>query len=228
MPTNKIVNGVVENTNIRANGGASVVTEDGSNVIELNGNRQFLELDVIKDTCLADLSRCKKGFTIILPIKFRRFRENMYFLSSGGEKRNTQGLSVVYRYGRLWFQFTTATKAWYAYVDEKLEVNKWYRFEVTFTESKGVAIYYAGNLVKTVTRTVNRTSTPTQSRKVFIGRASSDQCTQEFADVRLKRVQMCEATRERLLELGIATGRKFVTCPKMDMFRFYSINAVLI
>lgn len=66
--------------------------------ISLNGKSQFLKFDKIeKAKCISDLDLCTNGLSTKMVIQFNEFKENMFFLSSGGESTSSAGCAMFFK-----------------------------------------------------------------------------------------------------------------------------------
>ena len=66
--------------------------------------------------CFDNMATCAShhGFSYSFTLKFSKYTENMYFLSTGGERKDQCGVAFFYRYGRFRYIVSTSNKVWYA------------------------------------------------------------------------------------------------------------------
>ena len=71
--------------------------------LDLSIDGAFVEI-VPKDAaeCFADVDACAgTGITVAMTVKIVRLVENMVYLSSGGERDDSYGWVIMYKYGQL-------------------------------------------------------------------------------------------------------------------------------
>jgi len=76
-----------QDLNITVLGSPAVVSGKINNAISLNGNDQSIDFGSHGKVCLGYLEDCSNGLTASIFLKFRSFRENTSYLSSGGGVR---------------------------------------------------------------------------------------------------------------------------------------------
>ena len=66
--------------------------------------------------CFDNMATCasRHGFSYSFTLKFSKYTEDMYFLSTGGEHKDQCGVAFFYRYGRFQYIVSTSDKVWYA------------------------------------------------------------------------------------------------------------------
>ncbi|KAK6166927.1 hypothetical protein SNE40_023527 [Patella caerulea] len=121
-----------ESLPIRVVENAKIIPGKVGNALELNGNRQYVDISGRNGECLGNLALCWQGITISTWMRFRRFENNMVFLSTG-----KNGILVTYRDGYI---YVTADGRSQVTVPA-LERNRWYYFEITWHPTHGLKVY---------------------------------------------------------------------------------------
>ena len=155
--------------------------------------------------CFWDSSSCKKGVTYSYRVKFTAsLTENSYVFSTGGERDDKQGVAVVYVFGRLRYIMTTKTKAWYVST-AAVSVNFWNKVEVSWSETKGLYVYYNDKLVASTTEFVKREGTITTGTDLVVAGSSDTNVTDDetFASFEISDIDMFEATRDTVVAAAL-------------------------
>ncbi len=128
--------------NITCHGGPENVRGIIATATELDSNdAQYVDIGHHSENCLGNLQRCKDGYTASMFIKFKRLRNNMYFLSTGD-----QGINIFYKDGELHITFEINGKKWDVPLSQ-LEENRWYFLEYTWHPDSMLRVYINNQLV---------------------------------------------------------------------------------
>ena len=190
---------------------ASVALTDGTvdKAIMLSSQNQYAVINLLKDSCFADLDSCTKGLTLSTRIKFTKIEENTIFLSSGSDSFDTSRMTLVYRYGRFHFVLKSEKKAYYVSFS-RVSVNKWSLFEFSFNKTDGLLVYVDNALVAKTTVAIDVTKTVTSSLSIAIGNkiTSSLVSTAQFA---VETFELYGLTRTELVKSGVLIeGKNFI------------------
>ena len=152
--------------NIPVYGGPRNVPGVIATAVLLRGNGQFMDVGQHSDNCLGNLQRCTHGYTGSMWIKFSKFRENMYYLSTGD-----QGINMYYKHGRLHVTFQISGKRWDVPLSQ-LEANRWYFLEYTWHPQSMLRVYVNNRLVGANRATDVPYRTWNSDNHFYIGRAN--------------------------------------------------------
>ncbi|XP_059165094.1 mucin-2-like [Physella acuta] len=87
--------------------------EVGPEGVELSKPEQAIVIPVSNDSCLTNPSACTQGLTIHVTIKVVSIVENSIIFTSGGDKPDQPGVTMVYRFGMIHIVVSTTNQSWY-------------------------------------------------------------------------------------------------------------------
>lgn len=141
--TNNIIIGNHYNLTVH---GSPVVSGVG---IQINSSMQYIEFGSHNENCLIKPETCSYGLTIRFTIMFRKYAENTYFFTSGGQLPDGVGLAVVYRFGKIHFILTTTTQSWFINCKKnEIPPNKYHTIMLSWQLATGLEVFVNNILVE--------------------------------------------------------------------------------
>lgn len=101
---------------------------------------QYLDFDVPDKSCLNDLSLCNNGLTMSFNIMLKNVKENAYLISNGGEMPLGSGITIVFRFSRMQFVFSTNDESWYGSIPTPM-LNEFHEYHVSWSKELGMKVY---------------------------------------------------------------------------------------
>ena len=167
--------------------------------------KNAVKLETPKDSCLTKLSTCTFGVTFKFKVKLTELKENTYIFSSGAENKDSDGVALVYQFGKMHWTVAVGTKVWYA-TTERLVVNKFTSFKLSWHMETGVAVYQENRLIVRVRRFVTRTVTTAVTKSaLFIGQMSTVSSRYERAVMKVAEIGVDYASQDVLTASGLVT-----------------------
>lgn len=140
-------------------------------MFKLTGGKYASLASKAANSCLLDLENCGDGLTVTLDVKFETIAEDTYILSSGAEAEGSAGIAVFYRFGKFWSIVSTKTKTWTLELQTKVEFDTWLKFEVSFHNQTGLAVYINDNEVGRMVQYVEVKAALVPGTELFLGRS---------------------------------------------------------
>ena len=179
-------------------------TTINAQVLVLTG-KNAVRLETPKDSCLTKISTCTFGVTFKFKVKLTELKENTYIFSSGAENKDTDGVALVYQFGKMHWTVAVGTKVWYA-TTERLVVNKYTSFKLSWHMETGVSVYQENRLIVRVRRFVTRTVTTAVTKSaLFIGQMSTVSIRYEGAVMKVAEIGVDYASQDVLTASGLVT-----------------------
>ena len=202
-------------------GSVRLVSGKIGKAIALPGRGEHIDLGSFADTCLGNVSMCKYGFTLSFWIKFKRLRDNSYYIASG-----VTGFSV-FSYGkRLYVNVQRDERQWQTSVSG-IQKDVWYFVEVTWNDESGLKLYINQELSSAQSQSTYEQGRSSPSNNFYIGRANSGMSSERYAAAVFDDIEVFNADRELLLFLDfIQRGIGLITivlCLFVCLFIFYFI-----
>ncbi len=161
---NKLIHELLD---INAYGGCRNVPGVIATAVKLRGNTQHLDIGQHSSSCLGNLQRCTHGYTGSMFVKFDRFLEGMYYLSTGD-----QGINMYYKDGRVHIDFEINGKKWTVPLSQ-LDTDTWYFLEYTWHPGSLLRVYLNNRLVGAARpEETEYRSWNSDNNHFFIGRAN--------------------------------------------------------
>ena len=153
---------------VRTHGHPVLVPGKLRGAIRLDGHGQYVDAGDHSDACLGNVELCRHGLTQSAWMRFRRFRDGMYVLSSG------RGVLVFQRDRRLHVVVDVADQRWDVAVPD-LDVDTWYFVEYTWHPQKGLHVFVDNRLVgyRQTADSVRRRPSSDAGDLVLIGNANT-------------------------------------------------------
>lgn len=131
--------------NLTISGNYSLVQGQVTTAIRLD--TAFMEMTVKEDSCILNLALCKDtGFTLLMKYRFIELYDDMYFVSSGAEIANQQGVAFFYKYRKFHAIVALDYQMWMVSW-EGLILNRWYEIDLSWISTSGLQVYVDGLLV---------------------------------------------------------------------------------
>jgi len=182
--------------------GARLVPGKIGNAVSLDGGREFVDLGIPNDKCLANINRCKQGITISLWVKARKLENGVYILSS-------PSYSLYYRDGRLFAKLNSNGKSWEVSTPKFL-ADRWHNVDMTWTPEKGLALYLDGTIADATSQWTTMQSDRPIPDGVFVGKTNDRLADQANPDILVDEVQYWLGPRNQVLSAGQIGGTSLV------------------
>ncbi|XP_012936923.1 uncharacterized protein LOC101852371, partial [Aplysia californica] len=109
---------------------------------------QFLEIPHLKDTCITNPAKCNEGLTIEIDVKLLELAEETIIFTSGGERPDEPGVTLLYRYGYIHVIVSTGSQSWYVSVSrQKIWTNQFCKILVSWSVKTRLQIFVNNVLV---------------------------------------------------------------------------------
>ena len=125
---------------IGVHGNPKLVQGAVNKAIHLNGSNQYLDIGEHDTSCLGNLLYCIHGYTGSMWVKFPRFEENMYYLSTG-----ENGVNLYYKVGRMKIKCTIPGREWQCDLPP-LPIDDWVFLEFSWHSEDGLKVYVDNEL----------------------------------------------------------------------------------
>ena len=197
-------------------GSVRLVSGKIGKAIALPGRGEHIDLGSFADTCLGNVSMCKYGFTVSFWIKFKRLRDNSYYIASG-----VTGFSV-FSYGkRLYANVQRDDRQWQTSVSG-IQKDIWYFVEITWNDETGLKLYINQELSSAQSQSTYEQGRSSPSNNFYIGRANSGMSSERYAAAVFDDIEVFNADRELLLFLDfIQRGNGLITIIFVCLFVYF-------
>ncbi|GFN82964.1 neurexin-2-alpha [Plakobranchus ocellatus] len=122
---------------IRLVDGPQLVPGKVNNALRLRGRGQYADLGRQSTDCLSNLQACTQGITVAAWMRFRRFENNMVFLSTG-----ENGILMMYRDG--YIQVSVDGRGIISL--PRFDFGRWYFVELSWHPESGLRVYVDNEL----------------------------------------------------------------------------------
>ncbi len=181
--------------------------------ISLDGHDQYIDIGNHTDNCLGNLQLCRHGYTGSMYMNFPRFRENDYYLSTGGD-----GINMFYKNGKVHVTFEQSGKRWDVSLPQ-LKTDKWYHIEYTWNPDKGLQAFLDNEPAGTSKGRDVSVKAQAPGNKMLLGRVnpSADPNRRgQPGNVNIDQLEVWFANRDDLIAFGhlLTPGRYLIgqTC----------------
>lgn len=181
--------------------GATLVPGKFGNGVYLSGNSEYVKFDIPRDSCAADLKHCANGLTIDLFVRFGHLAEKSAHVLLSGAPYN-----VLLNDRRLVVEFFKLNKVWEVR-SEVLEVEKWYRVEISWDEDKGLQLYFDKLRVGNAIEAQENSRNPSDFN-VYLGKAGNGATSVSAPDVTVDQVEFWFANRDHVRAFGFLEDGK--------------------
>ncbi|KAH9500063.1 hypothetical protein Btru_076507 [Bulinus truncatus] len=148
-------------------GNAKLIPGRIGNAVNLNGQRQYVDLGEHYDRCLGNLDLCSHGFTLSVWLNPRELREGTTFISA-------PTYNIGYHNGRLRSEFQGKNKRWTA-SSTRIRPDEWQRLTMAWHPKKGLSMYLNDELAEQDSRGVDAPQRDQPiSQHVYLGRQLSN------------------------------------------------------
>lgn len=217
---NEIVDNTITTEQVIITITKGVITEIGTVgmavVLDATQN-QVIEIDPVgDDNCIANIDACADtGFTITINVNFVKLQDGMVILSTGGEREDSNGISMVYEFGQFHVTISTVTFTWKVSFNV-IKLNIWAKFDITWDATSGVGVYINDNFIirNAIASKREKTIMTTIKSKLRIGQASVEVPGLKPCHMKVDFIRMFKVTREILIKSNtIEAGKnKFNMC----------------
>ena len=209
-----------DDLNITLHNGAVLIPGHIQNGVNMNGNRQYVELGDHQQSCMGNIEYCRHGLTIMMFIKPRDVSQDRYYLSSASYSLYTEG-------GVLKSDFMTPSKTWTVSTDEFVD-RVWQKVDLSWDPRKGLEMFIDGKLVAFDETVDIHPYVRPRDYTVYIGRANAD-IYASYADTMVDEMDIWYASLDHLIANNIITPSKFELRRHFEYFQIhggYQTNAV--
>lgn len=194
----------------------------GGFAIEFDGN-SYIEDD---GGCLSKPEDClSTGMTFKFSMKFVKFTNNMYIMTTGGDQLGYRGVAMYYLRKRIYLTVSTETLEWTVYTPFS-KLNSFAEFEFTWGYSYGLQLFIDGKSVGWTSKYIRRTVLGKQSLNLRIGGPVLNFGT--YCNVVFGGWQLWTAEKRLITAIGVNTGRLiFLLCFCDEYLEAYSVCSFL-
>lgn len=149
----------------------------GGNAVQLNGRDQALDYgELPEEDCLGNLDKCLLGLTISFNLRIVEFRNKMYIVSSGGDSKDTSGISMWWQGNKLYLRLVTSQYEWTCkakYKKGDIVFDSFVKVEFTWSVQSGLRMYLNSDLVDADVKPKKNKHKGKHTRRFYIGRRFS-------------------------------------------------------
>ena len=184
------------------------VEEKGITVLNLEEDASVSIKPGKNSSCLFNIIECAEtGLTARFNFKIEKLVENTYFVSSGAESVERQGVVMLFRFNQFHVVFSTETNYWFvSFAPTLVKTGEFTTFEWSFSKQEGLSVFVnnamVGRMVEANERVV--TATSIVSEEIVIGKASVSTVEQHKSKVTTQEVLAFTVSREVLMKQGYA------------------------
>lgn len=192
--------------------GTYEVVEETTTAVKLAEDAFIKITPGTEDWCLFNFFSCaEQGLTARFSFKFEKFVENTYYLASGAESVEGQGLAMLFRFGQMHVILATETEYWFVSIEQSfIQFDEFTWFDYSFTKQDGLSVYVNNVLVGRMVQANQRVISATGdiSKEIYIGKASVSSTVETQTEVTVSEVQTYNVSREVLVKQGYAVVGK--------------------
>lgn len=136
------------------------------------------------------------------------YREDTYLFTSGGDNTESNGVVIVYKYGKIQVSVSTTSCRWTAVIPP-LEANTWYKFEISWSTAGGLEVYVNEALyASALTCIVRQDPVTVTTSEVTIGTIITTTTVTKEVNITVEELTTLNFNRTTLITMNVVRPRK--------------------